>query len=262
VRTKKNIIGEKKNRLTVLSESKQDKNKVLCLCSCGNKKEINRKYFMCGSVKSCGCLANEIRSQRCKVEIGDKYGFLTVISKELTSDDGKINGYKWVCNCVCGKERKCLTTELTRGIFTSCGCKNYSERRPNKKFEPIVASFRAKAANYKSTAKQRGIEWSLNMEEATHLLSGNCFYCGSEPSNTYNLVQRNRAYTGKIVYVTNYSSEYNILYNGIDRTDNEKGYVIGNVVTCCQTCNFAKRDLPYEKFINWINQLVQYQSKK
>lgn len=37
--------------------------------------------------------------------------------------------------------------------------------------------------------------------------------------------------------------------NGIDRRDNTQGYTEANSVPCCETCNFAKGDLPEEKFI-------------
>ena len=41
-------------------------------------------------------------------------------------------------------------------------------------------------------------------------------------------------------------------YNGMDRVDNAKGYVLGNVVPCCHTCNFAKRGMATNEFVAWV----------
>jgi hypothetical protein len=34
-----------------------------------------------------------------------------------------------------------------------------------------------------------------------------------------------------------------IEYNGIDRVDNEKGYLVENCVPCCFTCNSLKKSV-------------------
>ncbi len=62
----KNIIGNKYNRLTVLSFShyhKQpngtNKEYYVCLCDCGKQKIVRKDMLICGGVKSCGCLVSE-----------------------------------------------------------------------------------------------------------------------------------------------------------------------------------------------------------
>lgn len=47
-------------------------------------------------------------------------------------------------------------------------------------------------------------------------------------------------------------------YNGIDRMDNSKGYVDGNVLPCCSICNHAKHVMNYDDFISWINRIVNF----
>ena len=37
---------------------------------------------------------------------------------------------------------------------------------------------------------------------------------------------------------------------GIDRVDNTLGYTSNNVVSCCTECNFMKRTMNYQTFIN------------
>jgi hypothetical protein len=36
---------------------------------------------------------------------------------------------------------------------------------------------------------------------------------------------------------------------GLDRKDNDKGYLQDNVVPCCYDCNTKKKFKPYEKFL-------------
>ncbi len=52
--------------------------------------------------------------------------------------------------------------------------------------------------------------------------------------------------------------KYNFIYNGIDRIDSSKGYIQGNVVTCCRTCNVAKMDMDYKEFINHITKIYNH----
>lgn len=40
--------------------------------------------------------------------------------------------------------------------------------------------------------------------------------------------------------------------NGIDRKDNQLGYEILNVVSCCKICNIAKNDMKICEFLSWI----------
>jgi hypothetical protein len=42
---------------------------------------------------------------------------------------------------------------------------------------------------------------------------------------------------------------------GLDRVDNNKGYVVGNLVACCGTCNMMKADLALEAFKAHIRRL-------
>ena len=58
---KKNAIGFISGRLLGLDNNSP---KVLCLCSCGNTKLVNRKHLLSGKVKSCGCILKEINSSK------------------------------------------------------------------------------------------------------------------------------------------------------------------------------------------------------
>ncbi len=59
-----------------------------------------------------------------------------------------------------------------------------------------------------------------------------CHYCGKQPEKRP--TQKGRT---------------TINASGIDRVDNDKGYVLGNVVPCCTWCNRAKNSQTEKYFI-------------
>jgi hypothetical protein len=64
---------------------------------------------------------------------------------------------------------------------------------------------------YKKGAKKRKKEFALSFEEFNELWQKPCYYCGE-----------------KIEFI------------GIDRFNNNKGYIAGNIVPCCWKCNSLK----------------------
>lgn len=62
-RSGENLVGKKFNRLTVIAFSHKGKNSHRywkCLCDCGNETVVNTNSLKAGSVKSCGCLRDEL----------------------------------------------------------------------------------------------------------------------------------------------------------------------------------------------------------
>jgi len=96
---------------------------------------------------------------------------------------------------------------------------------------------------YKNSAKIRKLEFNLSYERFRSLISGSCKYCG-----TYNSNERK---INRIVPQI-------LRYNGIDRVDNQVGYIEGNVVSCCKTCNFMKRNHQLDDFIAHISKINQF----
>lgn len=100
---------------------------------------------------------------------------------------------------------------------------------------------------YKSGAKRRGITFLLSEQEFRSFLFNNCVYCGREP---YAICAKNSACSE--------SGKKIIKYNGIDRVDNAKGYIINNCITCCKICNFAKRSMAHEEFVAWLYDVTMF----
>lgn len=166
--------------------------------------------------------------------IGQQFGRLIIIDQCISDRAGR----RWLALCDCGNWSTPTSTLLSRGVI-SCGCygrevSSLTHRKPDGE-----AVARNKYNAYRGAAKRRGKEWNLSYDKFLSITSKDCFYCNSPPSNcaTY----------------TNYNGEF--VYNGIDRVDNSKGYLVGNSVPCCIKCNTAKMDMSMNEFITWIRKV-------
>lgn len=166
-----------------------------------------------------------------------KYGRLTVIERV-----GKSYSFAtWRCLCDCGNEVVVDSRSLRSGNTQSCGCL----WREKMSLPGHGASLRAKYRSYEHEAQRRNLEWSLSLEDFEKITSSNCYYCNVQPSQE----GRRKTRHGKEYQTQAY------IYNGIDRVDNNLGYIASNCVPCCKTCNLAKRTMPINEFIIWIERV-------
>ena len=158
-------------------------------------------------------------------DITDKqYGKLTALRYSHS-----LNGScYWICRCECGTEKPVCKKALYQGRAVSCGRR---ECRADY-MDPTVARANKRLRGYKNSAKRKGLLWELSDPEAFALFQSGCFYCGLSPEPL----------------------------NGIDRKDSDRGYVQGNVVPCCKTCNYAKRVMGPDEFIRWIRRVARHQN--
>jgi hypothetical protein len=164
---------------------------------------------------------------------GLKFGKLLVKEKTNIRKGGHI---LWRCECDCGnKNYLTRSLYLRHGFAQSCGCLHREKISLNKG----QASKNAKYSNYKNSAKRRNLDFTLTIDEFDSLAQRNCHYCNRPPEQVVR-----RAYG---------NGEY--IYNGVDRVDNSKGYVVENCVPCCKICNRAKDIMPEDEFLSWIRQV-------
>jgi len=159
---------------------------------------------------------------------GQKFGNLTATS----IDSIRNRKTYWNCVCDCGTVKTVSLSNLVSGNTFSCGC--------SRRLDYGEGSKNALINRYKQGAKDRNIDFILTDDDCTKLFKGNCAYCGAEPSQVQAAPERGYG-------------EY--IYNGIDRVDNDLGYVRGNCVSCCKMCNLAKRDVPLNLFIEWVHRV-------
>jgi hypothetical protein len=83
-----------------------------------------------------------------------------------------------------------------------------SQRKPLGRFKKSIRA-----------AKARGIEWTLTLDEFVSISSQPCYYCSNDFCRPVEIG------------------------SGLDRLDNSKGYVMGNVVPCGKDCNTLRMNI-------------------
>lgn len=173
---------------------------------------------------------------------GMVFGRLTVVSYA-----GARAHAMWDCKCECGKIRRVRGSKLTcKKVIECVPCSksrgNAAGSVTRSKPDDAVAMRRA-IGHYQVNARKKRRAFGLSTEQARLLLLSHCHYCGIPPST---LVKGKGKKSG-------------ILVSGIDRVDSSLGYEVGNVVLCCSTCNFAKREMSKEEFLSWVERVHQHQ---
>ena len=126
-----------------------------------------------------------------------------------------------------------------RGDCKSCNSKrvsSYNKNRPdivdirrvyNKSDKGIFNRYKSDA-----NRRSRNYEFSITFEQFSNLINKECHYCPTSPSR------------------------------GVDRVDNELGYIIENCVPCCKTCNEMKMDKSIEEFYSHIEKIYHKKIQK
>jgi hypothetical protein len=82
---------------------------------------------------------------------------------------------------------------------------------------------------YRSSAHSKRLEFQLTLDDYQNLVTQVCYYCG--------IIQPRG-------------------FNGIDRLDSTKGYVLTNCVSCCQMCNMMKNTLSIDVFLRRVEHIL------
>lgn len=104
----------------------------------------------------------------------------------------------------------------------------------------VVTAFNQVYGNYKYQARKRNHRFELTKEQFRKIVRSDCFYCGRPP-------QQYQKYKGE-----------KFIYNGVDRMDNNKGYILSNCVPACMQCNWAKMNFTIQEFMAWVKRVYEY----
>lgn len=180
--------------------------------------------------------------------IGNVYNDLTVLA--LAKRHPISNVVMFHCKCICGNIIDSVAYEIVKGRTKSCGCLG---KRLRAVFSPSKND--PKITSAKKLYRERYKDGNLTFDDFYQLSQMSCHYCGVEPSQKFNWfnVGRNKTKASKF---TRDNGEF--IYNGIDRIDSSLGHIIGNVVPCCKTCNFAKRNMSVEEFKSWVSRVFRH----
>lgn len=108
-------VGEVFGEWTVLSRL-PDNIHVLCRCSCGKERRVDKYTLLTGKSVSCGHtrVLNNLKRRRAEF-IGKTFGEWTVIDV--------FPGRDALCRCSCGTIKKMFLSTVISGRSKSCGCK-------------------------------------------------------------------------------------------------------------------------------------------
>ena len=289
-------IGQIYNGMKILNtwlpkNENEDENQTITiaqiLCYCGNSFECELNNVKSGNTKSCGCIhkfekgeasfnlyfGNNIRKaeerkcffglekEDCREIVIQNCKYCDCEPREIyynKNNNGPFfgNGLDQVIarggytkeNCVsccptCNGLKLNLSLEAWLIKIKRICNKNYNNLFFNYDFievsEELLKKQKSNFQAKKSSSKTRQLENTLTEQQYYCLATSICFYCDANPEN--------------------FGIRSKDFHQGIDRKDNDLGYIFLNCLPCCQSCNAAKLKMPYEDFINYLKKLQQYQ---
>ncbi len=200
-----------------------------------------------GASKSCGCdrPVNRIPKpqRRIQIPVGTTFDRWTVIGAGVMRErNGRAVATYFPCRCACGTERLVWGWGLRAGVCRGCGCRKRGSVKPGLRKKRGEHARNQIYCRYVADAARKGREFALTRERFFELIRGRCHFCGVPPATLFT----RRCCNGPI------------RFNGIDRLDSKKGYVEGNVVSCCKSCNRKKMNDSVRQFLAWARRIARH----
>ena len=176
-------------------------------CSCGVNYSTRTLYLLrkSGQGRKCSaCFAMKRRT----FQLGDKSGQLTIIGVDQPKN-GQTGDY--ICRCSCGTEIRKRGVLLARAKNASCGCAK------NGKWQGVGAVGKEYFTRTKASAEKRGILHTITHEYIAQLLEMQNHACALS-GVPIGFPRRVRHQGKKQTHTAS-----------LDRIDNRRGYVPGNV---------------------------------
>lgn len=174
-------------------------------------------------------------STKYKNHKGKTFGFLTIIDVISINNDIKTMWY-FTCQCKCGNIKNILVTNVVKKRTISCGCaQQQSIPKGNRSSNwngvgELSGSF---FYQIKCQAKKRSIDFKLTKEYLWDLFIKQDRKC---------------KFTGIELHFSSSSCKYNQTAS-LDRIDNNKPYIKGNVQWVHKNINKMRNDLTIEDFV-------------
>jgi hypothetical protein len=89
---------------------------------------------------------------------------------------------------------------------------------------------------YKYRASERKIDFSITKDDFKNVTERECYICGKQNTITHS--------------------------NGIDRRDNNVGYLLENCSSCCGQCNYMKRNYEYDDMFDKFKMIYSHNNSK
>ena len=113
--------------------------------------------------------------------------------------------------------------------------KSWREKNPDKVKESNISRVKNVNINYQNyirSARDKNLVFELSIEVFIEKVKEPCYYCGE--------IDEHKG------------------FNGIDRMDQQVGYIVDNCVSCCQMCNYMKKSLNTNTFLQRTEHILVY----
>ena len=173
--------------------------------------------------------------------IGKKFNGLYVTGPLVVIKTNSRKIWKYRCICDCGKEHYAVKYSLISGKTKSCGCSAY---------DGLYTGFGDLSGSYwkivKSNALMRELDFTITIEYAWNLFLEQDKKCA---------ITNLDIFLSKSLYKSHKKTAPEQTAS-LDRIDNTKGYIEGNVWWVHKDINWMKNDMNMEEFTNYCNLVV------
>ena len=166
----------------------------------------------------------------------------TIGKLKVIGDSGKRKSRRpiWSCRCACGNEVEILGKYLLNGDTKSCGCIAKGNSHNRTGYKTLGGSYWYVVV---AQAKRRGIPFSISAKQAYKQMERQGWTCSltKEPlSFALNLRDSKGGQTASL-----------------DRIDNTKGYVKGNIQWVHKVINLMRNKHSVSDFVSWCKKVVE-----
>lgn len=198
-----------------------------------NSTELSLHYKCSKSWIYTFCKQNNIKFPEKENFVGKSWDYLTVISQ---SKNDKHQKRCWICKCKCGKEVLLSSTSVKKQHTKSCGCWNYIHRKQRKNWTGYKEIHGKLWGQIKRNAKKRNLEFNISLKYIWNL---------------YLKQQKKCSLSGQKIIFSDTIKNFSLGLNtaSLDRIDNTKGYIKGNVQWIHKDVNWMKQDFEQKYFI-------------
>lgn len=202
-----------------------------------NSKELAKSLGCCVSSIYNFCKRNNIKIPQIDL-VGTKFHELEVIAK--AHSDG-VRQY-WKCKCTCGNTHDICTQEVKNKKIKSCGCWFKRFGRQHTNFTGYEEIHGKHFSTIKKNAIKKGKEFTITVEYIWELF----------------LKQNRKCALSNIpIHFANTVREKITTTASLDRIDNTKGYIPGNVQWVHKDVNWMKQDFEESYFINICKKIAE-----
>ena len=186
-------------------------------------------------------IQNKVKNnkKRAPIKIGTKFSKFTIIEDNFYKDNYS-NHLHVKCECSCGNKSYQRLDRISKRITKSCqNCSIYLKERNHRNLSEMTSKM---LSILKTRSKTRGLDFNIDMEYLNNL-----YYKQNMKCKLSNI----------IININPINNDLKSITASLDRIDNSKGYIKGNVQWLHKRINIMKGNLNELDFIEICNLIAK-----